>query len=601
MSSATPAAHTTGRASVLSRSAHAALALLGGALVALSLPPWGWWPLAFVGLALFDVALGDAPTRAQRFRRGAAFGAGWMYLGMGWMTQLSVAGYLAAAAVFACYHGVAALVAPVGRWSAIGRPAAHALAEALRFSFPFGGVPLASLAMGQIGGPLAGVARIGGALGLTWVTLQIGMAIPVAVRAWRGTATPAGARPAVIGAAVATVVGLLAGVAPTGSATGDVLRVAAVQGGGEQGTRALDVPSAVVTQRLLDATATISTEPAATGAADGITAPSGAGAAVSGTDASSPSGTRSQPRGPVPLDVVIWPENGVDVNFIPFAESPEADTIAAAAARLGVPILVGVTEDEFDEEGRRTGRYTNAQIVLLPDGTIVDRYDKVRRVPFGEYVPLRSLLERISSEVDQVGNAAPGGPKRAYLDLPDGTRLATVISWEVFFGGRAREGVRDGAEAIINPTNGASYTGTIVQTQQVASSRLRAVETGRWVVQVSPTGFSAFVSPDGEVVQRSAQREQRVLQQTIELRTGDTVYTRLGDAPIIAALLAAFAVALLLQRRERLTTARTATSSDTVQTADTGPSAHAGTDSVTVTPQLAPGITPRRSASPARR
>ena len=58
----------------------------------------------------------------------------------------------------------------------------------------------------------------------------------------------------------------------------------------------------------------------------------------------------------------------------------------------------------------------------------------------------------------------------------------------MFFGGRAREAVKEGGEALLNPTNGASYTGTIVQTQQVASSRLRAIETGRWVVQAAPDG-----------------------------------------------------------------------------------------------------------------
>ena len=84
-----------------------------------------------------------------------------------------------------------------------------------------------------------------------------------------------------------------------------------------------------------------------------------------------------------------------------------------------------------------------------------------------------------------------------------------MISWEVFFGGRAREGVRDGGTVIVNPTNGVSYTGTILQSQQVASSRLRAIENGRWVVQVSPTGFSAFVSPDGDVFDRTRSANRR--------------------------------------------------------------------------------------------
>ncbi len=137
----------------------------------------------------------------------------------------------------------------------------------------------------------------------------------------------------------------------------------------------------------------------------------------------------------------------------------------------------------------------------------------------------------------------------AYVDLPDDTRLGVVISWEVFFAGRAREGVKMGAEAILNPTNGASYTGTIVQTQQVASSRLRALETGRWVVQAAPTGFTAIVDADGTVLQRTAVSERNVLYDTIELRSGSTWYTTIGDGPIIIALLALLGLSIWLSRR----------------------------------------------------
>src|SRR6478736_3835416 len=157
--------------------ARALLSLFGGVLVAFSLPPWGWWPLAFVGIATFEVALGAAPTRRQRFAFGWLFGAGWLFLGMCWMWFLSAPGYIVASSIFAGYHGVAALVAPTGRWRLLGRPAAHTLAEALRFSFPFGGVPLASLAISLSAGPLLPIVRVGGTLLLTWVVFQIGFAL----------------------------------------------------------------------------------------------------------------------------------------------------------------------------------------------------------------------------------------------------------------------------------------------------------------------------------------------------------------------------------------------------------------------------------------
>jgi len=213
---------------------------------------------------------------------------------------------------------------------------------------------------------------------------------------------------------------------------------------------------------------------------------------------------------------------------------------------------VGVTEDIADQPGR----ITNAQVVVTPDGEVVSRYDKVRRVPFGEYVPLKGLLEAVGAPVDQVPTNAVAGTGPAVIDLPTGERLGVVISWEVFFGGRARDGVVHGADLVTNPTNGASYTGTILQTQQVASSRLRALETGRWVVQCAPTGFSAIVDADGDLLQRTKVSEQKVLYADVSLRTGRTWYSRLGDRPFIAVLLAAFAAswAMTIVDRRRAST-----------------------------------------------
>ncbi len=488
------------------RLAHPALALGAGFLVALSMPPWGFWPLAFIGVALFELSLGVEPSRPARWWRGFLFGLGWLAMGMGWMWQLTVPGYIAASLVFAVFHGLAALVAPTGRWRVIGRPAAHTLVEALRFSWPFGGVPLASMGISQAGGPLIIVARVGGVILLTWVVFQLGFALGAVV-----DRTPAQRRdwPAFGAATGVVVVIVLALVGPRGSDTGATLDIAAVQGGGEQGTSALDVPSIEVTNAHLAATATI--EP----------------------DSS--------------LDLVLWPENVVDTND--FANSEQYREIAAEARRLGVPFAVGVTEDVIGQPGR----ITNYQVVITPDGAITSRYDKVRRVPFGEYVPLRGFLEALGAPVDQVATNAIAGTGPAYIELPTGERLATVISWEVFFGGRARDGVKHGGLALINPTNGASYTGTILQTQQVASSRLRAVETGRWLVQAAPTGFSEFVTPDGEVIDRTSVSEQAVIRHVVPLRTGRTWYVSLGDGPwiVLVALTLAAAVVLTAVDRRR--------------------------------------------------
>ena len=470
------------------------LALGGGVLVAASLPPWGVWPLAFVGVIVFEMALGAAPDRGTRFRYAWMFAAGWLFPGMVWMWFLTPPGYILATALFAVFHGVAAMAAPSGRWRVIARPAAHTLAEALRFCFPFGGVPLASLAISQSAGPLVGVVRIGGAVLLTLITFQLGWAL-AGWGEWfwaRRSARSDSLMPSAGALAAIVAVVVLAGLAPAGHETGRSLRVAVVQGGGPQGTHAIHTDSSVVVQRHLDATRTL------------------------------------QPSDH--LDVVVWPENVIDVPN--FAGSPELAEVAAEAQRLHATFLVGVTED------RPGDRFTNAQVVVTPDGAYTGRYDKVRRVPFGEYMPLRGVLEALGAPTNLVPRNAIAGTDPAYLELPDGTRVGVVISWEVFFGGRGRDGVSHGGQLIINPTNGSSYTWTVLQTQQVASSRLRAIETGRWVAQAAPTGLSAFVSPDGDVHDRTSVSKQAVRIRSLALRSGDTWYVTLGDKPWVALVLA---------------------------------------------------------------
>jgi len=486
--------------------ARLATASAGGVLVALSMPPWGWWPLTFVGLIVFEISLagdrddadGDGTdTAGRRALLGFAFALPWMLMGMAWMWFLTAPGYVVTAALFAALHAAAAAIAPVGPWGAIGRPAAHTLAEIIRMIVPFGGVPLATLGIAQAAGPLLGVARVGGVILLTWLIFQIAAALASWMPEILARRRPQASRhrPATLALVAAASIIVLAAIAPKGRDL-DVapVTVAAVQGGGEQGTSALDVPSSQVTQAHLDATAS------------------------------------------------IGPENGIDVNGIAAEDSQALADVAAEAARLNVPLTVGVTVDSEFSAYPSDGSFVNAQIVVTPGGEVTDGYEKVRIVPFGEYVPFRGVLESLGAPLEQIPSDAVQGRDPAVITLPDGIPLGVMISWEVFFGDRGRDAA-DG-EILLNPTNGASYTGTILQTQQVASSRLRSTETGRWVVQVSPTGFSAFVSPDGEVFQRTDVSERRVITMDVPRRTGTTWYTALGDAPWIVLVIVTLTVAI---------------------------------------------------------
>ena len=481
-------------------------------MVAAALPPWGFWPLAFLGVAVYETAAQHATTSRQRLARGWLFGAAWLFPGMVWMWFLTAPGYLVAASMFAGFHAIAAWVAPRGPWRVIGRPAAHTLAEALRFCFPFGGVPLASLAIGQAAGPFADVVRVGGALLLTWFVFQVGFALagpsPVVPQVARKRGITAhGEWHGVLGFVAAMLVWLVLPVLADGegSASSDSITVAAVQGGGPQGTHATDTSAEDVLQRHLEATASIE---------------------------------------PGSVDLVVWPENVIDVAT--FQGSRELDLVAAEAKRVGVPFAVGITEDTADGD-----RFLNAQVVVTPEGEVVSRYEKVRRVPFGEYMPLRGLLSALGAPTDLVPRDAVSGTGPAVLELPDGTRMATVISWEVFFGGRVNEGVEAGGSFIINPTNGSSYTWTVLQSQQVASSRLRAIEQNRWVVQVSPTGFSAFISPDGGVFNRTSVSEQEVITRSITSSEARTWYSYTGDLPWVALIAVALAVSIWRAREPR--------------------------------------------------
>lgn len=464
-----------------------ALAALAGVVVALSLPPWGWWPLGFVGIAALSVLLAGRAGWA-RFRAGAAFGVGMFTVGLWWMGEFNAVGAGLAVIVEAMFIGLAGAAAPPGRARAMGLPAALVLAEGLRRVVPFGGLPLAGIALGQVGGPLAGAARIGGELSVMALAAGAGVALAcLARRDWR---------PAALAMALVAGVAVAGAAAPDGS-QGRAVVVGAVQGGGPRGFRGVDAD---------------------------------AGAVFAAHLASS---DRLRP----PLDLVLWPEDVVDVDR-PIAATHEAEQLGALARGLGAPVVAGVVEDAGPT------RFRNAAVVWSAAGVIADRYDKVHRVPFGEYVPWRSLVDRVADlSVIPRDAIAGGGPG---VVATSAGQAGVLISYEVFFADRARTATEAGGTVLLVPTNAASFSTSQVPTQEVAAARLRAIESGRSLVQAAPTGYSAFIDHRGRVLARSTLGRGEVIQRPVTLRTGRTIYHRTGDWPVLA--LAALALGLAWRR-----------------------------------------------------
>jgi apolipoprotein N-acyltransferase len=465
------------------------LALAAGLLVALSVPPWGFWPLAFPGIALLALAI-DGQRARRRAPLGLAFGFGLFGPTLFWISEFHAIGYALLLVLEGSFFAgaVAAVPADRSRLAALpALPAAYVVAEWLRGIVPFGGLPMGGLPLGQVTGPLASSARLGGAYLLTGLAVALGVALAAAW--WRQL------RVAAALAAVPIVVAALGFVAPDGTPRGR-LDVTVVQGGGERGFRAIDSdPGEVLLAHL----------------------------AV------------SEDIRP-PVDLVLWPENTIDVPSLD--GSVEADSLGAVAIDTGATVVAGVTEDAGIDN------FQNVSVVWAPDGRVVDRYVKAHRVPFGEYVPLRDLLERLVDLSVLPRDAVAGeGPGILRTDIGD---FGVAISYEVFFGERGRAAANAGGELLLVPTNAASFTTSQVPTQEIASAQLRAWETGRDVVMSAPTGYGAFIDHRGRVHARTTLGRAQLLRGEPQLRDGRTIYVISGDLPVVA-----FAVVVLLLSRGR--------------------------------------------------
>lgn len=469
-----------------------------GVLLALSLPPWGWWPLGLAGAGVLYWRLAGLGLRT-RLWSGWLAGVGCYAIGLFWARAFNWYGAVVLILVEALFPAAAAALTPPRRGRAPAFVAACTLAEALRMTWPFGGLPLGGVFLGQVGGPLVQLARLGGPLLVTagvWAGGVTGATIVVWLRAgWSRAERPSavGAVVIALGLAALTVAGA---VVPDGGPPVGTVRVALVQGGGRRGVSKEQVSPTTVYDAQLAATLAVA-------------------------DARRHS------------ELVVWPEDVVALGR-PLAGSPQAATLSHLARQLRTTLVVGVTEPAS------ATTFRNEVVVWGPRGKIVGTFEKVHRVPFGEYVPFRSFFGHFANLSGVPADAVPGHGT-GLVRTPAGP-LGFLVSFEIFYADRSHASVRAGAELLAVPTNTSSYRTSQVPTQEIAAAAVQAVETGRDLVQASPTGFSAVVTQRGVVVARSTLGKRQAIFATVALRRGLTPYDHWGDLPVL--ILSALALAL---------------------------------------------------------
>lgn len=502
----------------------ALLAAGGGVCLWLAFPPYGLWPLAVGGP--FALALA---TRGRSARWGAALGMllgssflfpllSWTGVFVGDLPWLALSTFQAV--FYAALGGVSALVgrlpaAPV--WMAalwVGQ-------EAARSRIPFGGFPWGRLGFSQADGPMGSFAAYGGVSLVTFAVALTGTLLACAIwrsLLWRRERRAGQTRAVawlVAAALLVPVVGALAWLPLPGSsltAGGPTATVAVVQGNVPRAGLDFNAQRRAVLDNHVQQTLALADK-------------------VAG-------GAASQP------DLVIWPENSSDID--PYKNPDAAAAIDRAARAVGVPILIGAVLDGPGE------KLTNVGVVWDPVEGPGERYAKRHPVPFGEYMPARSFFRLFSDQVDRLRRDFVAADEPGVLDV-GGVRIGDLICFEVAYDGLVSDVVDGGASLLVVQTNNATFGYTAESEQQLAMSRLRAIEHGRTVIVAATSGISAIVAPDGTVVDRSELFTPYLFSGAIALRQNTTLASRIGAGAEWAATatgLAALLAAVVLRRRE---------------------------------------------------
>ena len=500
-------------------------------LLALSFPKFGHPAAAWIALTPLIVAAGSAPSRRRAFFIGLLSGTVYFWGTLYWLveTMTTFGGLGVAVAVFAASVLVAYLALFPAAFAVIFLSARRAFGFRAYLLVPFiwtttelgrqyvwDGFPWALLGYSQVRFlPIAQAASVVGVYGLSWMLALTAAAAAAIVlerdrRRWTFAAG--------VGALVA-MTGLWGAWRLSDSSltsTGDPVRVAVVQGNILQDdknaayTGNLEIGEQI-NARYLDLTR----QALAAGAT-----------------------------------FVMWPESSTPFLF-------ERDVIRGGAIRrlareANVTLLIGSDQVEPMKAASGTEKpkyfYYNAAFLVKPTGETGAVYRKMHLVPFGEYVPLQSLLYFVGPIVEAVSAFSPGTDP---VLLPVGDHLAsTAICYEVIFPSLIRRFVQDGSELLTTITNDAWYGRSSAAYQHWEQAAMRSIEQGRYLARAANTGISGFVDPYGRVMEKTDLFHPAVLVADLRFIKSRTFYSRTGD--LIAWLsLAITAAAVLTSRRRR--------------------------------------------------
>ncbi|HLS04495.1 MAG TPA: apolipoprotein N-acyltransferase, partial [Actinomycetales bacterium] len=488
-------------------------AALGGYATTFAFAPYDMWLLAPAGIALLIAIVRYGAEKSARagFIYGMAWGLAFFLPHLDWADfAVGPAPWLLLAGSQGAFIGLAAgvwalllryrVVILRLTWQVTSFAILWTASEELRSNVPFGGFPWGRIAFSQVDAPAGKLAWLGGAPLVTFVTVMAGAAFGIA--AYRIFITlrllrvrePAGlmflSRAITVGIAFPVIFLTIGAVIPLANNAEDgTLRVGAVQGNVPgQGLDAFE-RQRIVLNNHVEETHKL---------------------AARGED----------------LDLVVWPENATDIDPKVDAEAYEA--IDAAAAEVDAPLLVGAV--------RAVGESNRINISLLWEAGIgeTESYVKQHPAPFGEYIPFRSIARLVSKDADRIQRDMIGGEEVGVVPLLDTSlgrevSLGDVICFEVAYDGIVRESIAAGGELLIVQTNNATFGFTNESVQQLAMSRLRAIEHGRATLQISTVGVSAFIDPDGAVTQRTGHYTAEQMISDMKLRTTLTPATLFGN------------------------------------------------------------------------